>query len=312
MRVSWTHGAVAVVLSLLVAAPAHPARAAEPGPGLVPITLTGPPPISRVVATNGWYTPDSTTTITLYSPTTGDRHPAVVFVHGGAWGRAQPTAYELRWARALAAHEGWVVAVIGYPTKVPNEQTLEPRAIADAIGAVSRRPDVDSRAIALWGESAGGQLALLTAYRAAARLHPFVSGVVSISGPTDMRTEFGSLAQRALGAVTRFEGLTPHAARAANSPRYRVTSPVDLVRTGDPATFQAISRHDRLVPSGQVSRLARLLAAAHVPHRTVRVAGTAHSTTLESQRPAGSRRTVQQLAVAFLGRVFAARRVNFA
>ncbi|HEX3705558.1 MAG TPA: alpha/beta hydrolase [Mycobacteriales bacterium] len=312
MRLSWVHGAVAVVLCLLVATPAHAAQAADGDPGTPTITLTGPPPISDVVTTTGWYTPHHAETITLFSPAGDGQYPAVVFVHGGAWGRAQPNSYELDWARDLAAKQHWVVAVIGYPTKVHNEQVVEPDALAEAITSVSKQSDVDSHAIALWGESAGGQLALLAGYRDAMRLHPLVSGVVSISGPTDMRTEFSSLAQRVLGAVTRFEGLTPRAARLANSPRYRVTSPVDLVRRSDPATFQAISRHDQLVPPAQVTRLTRLLANADVPHRTVWVSGTAHSTTLESRRPAGSDRTVQQLAVAYLERLFAAQRVRFA
>lgn len=301
-----TYGTAAVLLSLLVAAPSA-ARAADADPA----SGSAPSSQPRIVTVTGWYTLDPSSSITLYRPAGDGTSPAVLFVHGGAWGRSQPNSYELSWARELAEQEGWLVAVIGYPTKVPREHVAEPRAIAAAIDALAHRSDVDPHAIALWGESAGGQLALLAAYRDAARLHPVVGGVVSISGPTDMTTEYSSLAQTALGAVTRFEGLSPRAAQRARSARYRTTSPVHLVSRGDPATFQAISRHDRLVPPGQIGRLSRLLTLAHVTHQTVRLPGRAHSTTLESQQPPGSEQTVQELAVRFLERAFAARRVVF-
>jgi acetyl esterase/lipase len=300
-RAAALSAAAAAGLVSLIAAPA--ATAADPAP-------SSPPP-PTVVSTTGWYTPDDANTITLYKPEGPGPYPAVIFVHGGAWGRSQPNAYELQWAHDLAAGEGWLVAVIGYPTKIRDAHIVEPRAVALAVDAIAHRGDVDGRAIALWGESAGAQLALVAAYRDATRLHPLVAGVVSISGPTDMVTEYASLAQTALGAVTRFEGLTPAEARRAKSARYRATSPVHLVGPDSPATFQAISRRDRLVPAGQVDRLTRLLVAADVMHRTVRLPGKAHSTGLESQRPPGSPHTVQQLAVAFLNRAFAARRVSF-
>lgn len=295
---------VAALLGLLIAAPSA-ARAADPAPSEPP----GTPP--AVVATTGTYSPDPANTITTYAPSSVGAHPAVIFVHGGAWGRSQPNSYELRWARELAEQADWVVAVIGYPTKVPHEHVAEPRAVALAIRTVASRADVNPNSIALWGESAGGQLALLAAYRDAARLHPVVTGVVSISGPTDMTTEYSSLAQTALGAVTRFEGLSPRAAHRANSARYRTTSPVHLVRVTNPATFQAVSLHDRLVPAGQVDRLSRLLAHVGVMHRTVLLPGHAHSSTLESQRVPGSTHTVQDLAVQFLVRAFAVGRVSF-
>ena len=296
----------AALLCLLVAAPSA-ARAADPAPAPTSSTT----PASDMTTTTGWYTPQRANSITIYRPAADGVYPAVIFVHGGAWGRSQPNSYELRWARDLAQQQGWIVAVIGYPTKVPHEHVAEPRALAWAINALAHRSDVDDRSIALWGESAGGQLALLAAYRDAAHLHPLVSAVVSISGPTDMTREYSSRAQTALGAVTRFEGLSPHAARRANSARYRTTSPVHLVRRSDPATFQAISVHDRLVPPGQVDRLTRLLAGAEVMHRTVLLPGRAHSTTLETQHVPGTQFTVQELAVSFITDAFTQRRVSF-
>jgi acetyl esterase/lipase len=259
------------------------------------------------VVTRGNYAPSAADTIRTFAPSGAGPYPAVLFVHGGAWGRARPNIYEFRLAHRLAAENDWVVAVIGYPTKIPGERTVEPHAIRMALVHLAHRDDVDPEEVALWGESSGGQLALLAAYRDAMTANPLVDAVVSISGPTNMRIEFSSLAETALGAVIRFEGLSPQAARARGSSRYRLTSPFSLVRSRDPATFQAISLHDPLVPPIQVNELTRRLTAEGVLHETVHVRGDGHSTTIENQRPIGCHHDVEYLAAAFLTRSFALR-----
>jgi acetyl esterase/lipase len=295
---------VAAVLCLAVVAPSTALAAGNSSRRAVTST-------PEIVSTTGWYAPDPADTITIFEPAAEGRYPTVIFVHGGAWGRSQPNDHELQWAHDLAADQGWLVAVIGYPAKVPHEQVIEPRAIAYAINAVARRADVDRSSIALWGESAGAHLALLAAYRDARTLDPLVSGVVSISGPTDMRTEYNSFAEIWLHAVTRFEGMAPQAARDAGSRRYSLTSPVDLVTPRCPPTFQAISRLDPLVPPNQVKILTQRLIQADVMHRSVWLRGDGHSSTIEDETPPDSQYTVQQLAVAFLTSAFAQRRVLF-
>jgi acetyl esterase/lipase len=255
--------------------------------------------------TRGNYAANVADTVRTYAPSGPGPYPAVLFVHGGAWGRPRPNIYEFRFAHRLAAENDWVVSVIGYPTKIPRERTVEPHAIRVALTHLADRDDVDRHAVALWGESSGGQLALLAAYRDAMTADPLVDAVVSISGPTNMRIEFSSLAETALGAVLRFEGLSPQAARARGSARYRLTSPVSLVRSRDPATFQAISLHDPLVPPVQVNELTQRLAAERVLHQTVHVRGDGHSTTIEDERPIGAGHDVEYLAAAFLTRSFA-------
>ncbi len=309
MRVAVGPVVIAAALSLLLTDGAV-ARAADPDPQPSPQAGSAPPS-PGVETTSGWYALDHADTITIDEPAAPGRYPAVIFIHGGAWGRSQPSSYELSWAKDLAQQEGWLVAVIGYPAKVRREQVIEPYAIARAIHAVANRSDVDRRAVALWGESAGGQLALLAAYRDARNLNPLVGAVVSISGPTDMRTEYNSFAQIWLKAVTRFEGMTPQQARDAGSKRYPLTSPAVIVSRRDPATFQAISRFDPLVPSNQVKVLTQRLVQAGVTHRTVWLNGKDHSSAIEDEYPSGSSYTVQQLAESFVNQAFAERRASF-
>ena len=96
-----TYGTAAVLLSLLVAAPSA-ARAADADPA----SGSAPSSQPRIVTVTGWYTPDPSSSITLYRPAGDGTSPAVLFVHGGAWGRSQPNSYELSWARELPEPEG--------------------------------------------------------------------------------------------------------------------------------------------------------------------------------------------------------------
>lgn len=255
-----------------------------------------------LLVSSGRFGPSADDTYRLFAPNIAGRHPAVLFIHGGAWGRAQPEGPEYAFCRKLALRTGWVVATIGYPTWTVPERRVEPSAIRDALVHLAADPAVDPHRIALWGESSGGQLALLAAYRDKPDHVGLVDAVVSISGPTAMRVEYHSVAQTAIGAVTHFEGTTP----AHGAARYDATSPVALVRRDAPPTFQAISRHDPLVPPVQVRTLSKRLAAAGVRHQTVHVPGRDHSFPLEFDRPAHHRHSVQWLAVHFVRSVFSA------
>lgn len=243
-------------------------------------------------------------TMTTYAPVGSGSHPAILFVHGGAWGRAEPNGGELAEGRQLAERTGWVVAVIGYPTQTAPERRVEPDAILAALDKLASRADVDRSRIALWGESAGGQLALLTAYRDSLRSHPLVAAVVSVSGPTDMSVEYDGSNPLDPYAVTHFEGIGLVQALLDGLLRYRTTSPADLVTRRTTPTFQAISRHDPLVSPRQIAELARRLANHDVRHVTRYVAGSDHSYPIEFERPPGAHADVQTLALRFVSSVF--------
>ena len=227
------------------------------------------------------------------------RHPGVLFVHGGAWHRGWLYGSELDFARRLATTTGWTVAAFDYSVASPRWSN-EPRAVHAAMLKLAALRSVDPQRLAIWGESAGGQLALLEAYT-----HPRadgyrVRGVVSISGPTDMISAFRTGLQRHLHAIRDFEGSRPSAAPQ----RYRDTSPTTFVRGGCPATFQGGSRGDYEVPPSQLRELDDTLARAGVRHQMILVQGHGHSSVVESVRTSNGH-TVQQRAVTFLQRSMA-------
>jgi acetyl esterase/lipase len=269
--------AACVLLAATGLAPPAAAATAAVTPAPAPMTTT------RVT-----YGDRPNETMTIVNPGTGTRS-AVLFVHGGGWERAEADVDELALARRLAATSGWIVAAADYPTAGPPYRSVEPAAIDGALRTLASRPGINPGDVSLWGESAGANLALLTAYR-----HPrHVAGVVSISGPTDMATEWSTPATI---LVTGYEQAPPQVA----AHRYRATSPISAVTTASPRTFQAVADDDDLVPPSEVGHLASLLSKAGVHHRQVVVHGTDHANPVEYDVPPGRTRTVAAIAVAFL------------
>lgn len=263
----------------------------------------GLPAPRPVIEVHSRYGPDPENVLILEVPAGNSAvGPTVLYLHGGAWQRSQPSATDIAFGRGLASRYGWRVALMSYPTARMPHYAVEDAAVATAVASLARRPQLGAGHVALWGSSAGGQLALLTAYRDAAEGRHSVCAVVSVSAPTDMRVEYHSRAERLLGAVSYYEGESPAASARLGDRRYTATSPLDNVGRDSPPTFQAISLGDSLVPAGQVEELDQRLAVNGVGHQLVELPGVAHGTAVESRRPPGSAATVAELAAGFVQR----------
>lgn len=231
----------------------------------------------------------------LYSPA-GSRRPlpCIVWIHGGAFmmgsKRLLPDFLRERdFFRALA-REGFVVASIDYRLSAEARwpaPLLDVRAAIRWLRARSQELWIDSDAIATWGESAGGHLAVCAGVRGALAVPdedptlalPRVAAVVDWYGPTDFA---------AMDAQAPDDSAMSH--DAADSPEsLLVGAPVQeaaaVVRDADPATHAhadappVLIRHgrrDRLVPFGQSEHLARALDAAGVDVRFRPVDGAGH------------------------------------
>ena len=257
----------------------------------VPVHATAPQLVSRVQRLGPGVV------LLTFGPAAG-RAPAVLYVHGGAWRRGLVAPRELGLARQLAERTGWNVGVVDYPTRQPR-RFREPAAVALALRALVRAPHVDQAKVAMWGESAGGQLGLLDAYRIAASSGVRVCAVASISGPTDLSTAFASAGELLLHAIDRFEEATP----ADHEDRYVATSPTTFVSARTPPTFQAGAASDWLVPLSQLTELDDALARAGIQHELVIVPGPGHARSIEAART-DNNMTVEQRATAFVRAAF--------
>jgi acetyl esterase/lipase len=207
---------------------------------------------------------------------------AVIVVHGGGWRSGERSDFP-SW-NVWLADKGYVVFDIDYRLSPPPSWRDAPSDVACAVGWVKEnaaRYGVDPERVALMGRSAGGHLALLTAYEegraatapgCAARdvRDPGVAAVVAFYPPTDL-SRLSSMGY--LGGMDRFLGGSPGTVPG----RYRHLSPVSHVDPTDPPTFLAYGGADRIVPPGQSELFAERLREAGVPHRLVELPWANHT-----------------------------------
>lgn len=181
----------------------------------------------------------------LYRAPGAGPHPAVVVIYGGGWrgGLRSDTASEDRRLAAL----GYDAIAIEYRLAPQYRFPVELDDVDDALATIARNArawGVDPRRVALLGRSAGGELALLAAYR---RQPLTIRAVVAYYPPVDLRG--GYLEPRLFDPghirmlVRDYLGGPPDAAPGA----YRAASPIDAVRAGLPPTFVVGGARDQLV-----------------------------------------------------------------
>jgi acetyl esterase/lipase len=222
----------------------------------------------------------------LYLPPSTAPRPLVLFIHGGGWvgGNTRHSGALADFPAALAslAAEGFVVASVEY--RLSGEAPF-PAAFQDVRAALrylkshSAKYGIDDAKVAVWGGSAGGQLAALAAAscgdqsldpQSAPARSECVQGAVIWYGIFD----FSPLVARGGDAAgNRYLGCSgacePAVARRA--------SPMAYVDTGDPP-FQLIhGEEDRTVDVGQSRAMEAALRDAGVVVRAVYIPRVDHS-----------------------------------
>lgn len=210
--------------------------------------------------------------------------PAVIVIHGGSWRTGSKSDFA-RYDRWLA-EGGRVVFDVNY--RLANAEDRFPAQLADVKCAISwvkshaAEYRVDPERLALFGRSAGGQLALLAAYTpndqtlqagssssACAAKDTRVRAVISFYGPTDLAWDYTHPGRPDVIDTPRvlenFLGGSP-----ANVPEvYAAASPIEHVSAQSPPTLFLHGGHDQLVLAENVERIIPKLAAADVPYKYV-------------------------------------------
>ena len=216
-----------------------------------------------------------------------ERPPLLVFVHGGGWhiGRRDDLGPRFRSWRpgpfARIARQGMAVACPDYRLSGEATAPAQVEDLADALawlGARAAEIGVDPRRTALWGESAGGHLAAMTALKATVEPEVPPDGVTVRAcatwyAPTDL-ADFGTDHPR-----ERFDPSDPDSPEArllgvppADDPeRALANSPVGRVGAGAPPFLLLHGEGDRTVSARQSARLAEALreAGTHADLRIV-------------------------------------------
>ena len=197
-------------------------------------------------------------TADIYQPMAGGPHPVVVQIYGGAWQRGLPGNDAVFAARV--ASQGYVVFAIDYrhapewkwPAQLDDVQTALAwvrEHAADYGGDASR--------LALWGRSAGAQLAMVAGLQ-----DPGVSAVIDYYGPVNLTHGWREPPRPdpigSRDVLEAFIGGTPD----QMPDRYRDASPITYVSSKAPRTLLIYGSRDHIVRPQYGRNLHRALTAA--------------------------------------------------
>lgn len=203
--------------------------------------------------------------------------PVIVFVHGGAWrqglrddmGPLLRDAVPDPFARLAAA--GFAVACADYRLSGEAVYPAQLDDLRTALGWLHARSgelDTDSSRTVLWGTSAGGHLAALTALAGpAGTAVPPARGCVVWYAPTDLAALVEDCPPGRFdpGSATSFEALLLGSALDAAPDLVAAAGPANRVTPGAPPFLVLHGTEDTLVPVAQGRRLAAALREAGVP-----------------------------------------------
>jgi acetyl esterase/lipase len=214
----------------------------------------------------------------LHVPASPADPPLVVYVHGGAFRRGHRSSLSPVLADAdlfgWLPRQGFAVASVDY--RLSGEAPW-PACVEDVVTALDWLRDnaaglgVDTTRVAVWGESAGGYLAVMAGLTSETR----VRGIVDWYGPTD----FGTMA--AQGAPWTDEPDSPESqllgAPVQSVPELaRRASPCTRVTAASPPLLIMHGTADQFVPFGQARQLAQAYRAAGAQVELIAVPGGAH------------------------------------
>ncbi|UVY82621.1 alpha/beta hydrolase [Brachybacterium sp. NBEC-018] len=219
----------------------------------------------------------------------------VLYIHAGGF-TSGDKADDTSIAESFAA-QGYVAATINYSlasegsTASVPEMAQEIRAGVAAIEAAASERGYDLDGIVLAGGSAGGALAMITAYGATDDLALPVDAVMSFVGPAgfepadwfdiedrDYATDESAEAGAAFASIMAGQRITPEMMRSG---AYReVLAPItakDLVHDGAPPSLLAYGALDKVAPYAASREMEGILEAHGVPHDVLVFPNSGHA-----------------------------------
>lgn len=259
--------------------PMHEMTPGEARSMSLPPELAGPERAVHSVVNRNVPGPAGPIPIRVYTPTAGDRLPGLIYFHGGGFVLGTLDSAD-RPCRELAHLSGRVVVSVDY--RLAPEHPF-PAAVDDAYAAardVVEHADefgIDAGQVAIGGESAGGNLAAVTALRSRQRGGPSLSFQLLIYPQVDFTDDSPSMREFAAGHFITSELLAyfeRHYFRSAQERSHPDASPLHAELHGLPPAFILTAECDPLRDQGEA--YAKKLERAGVAVQLKRYAGMFH------------------------------------
>jgi acetyl esterase/lipase len=225
-------------------------------------------------------------TLDLYVPAKGRAvRPLVIYVHGGGWtgGNSRNAGAFANFPAVLAdlAARGYVVASLNY--RLSGEARFP--AAADDVDAAIRwlkghaaDYGIDKTRVAIWGGSAGGQLAALAATDCTPSAAGKESDCVQAAAIWYGVFDFAALPQRAPPPGQPVAENAYLGCRIAECPKVvAAASPIAHVDAKTPPMLLIYGSEDKTVPPDQSRAMAAKLKATGVRNEVIEIAGADHS-----------------------------------
>jgi acetyl esterase/lipase len=293
-------------------APGATTPGSAPAPAPAPVAVAPPSVQAGVVYGTAAGLDGTPTNLVLdaYLPAGGGSgRPAVVLIHGGGW-RSGSRA-EVNPIASQLAERGFAAFSIDYRLGLPHPFPAELQDVQQALAFVQAqagRFGVDPARVALFGLSAGGNLAALAGTLAGG---PRPRAVGSWSGPMDLTQMATDAAPRPgctgincqlpadivrdFASATIGCPLNPSVLWTGSLPRpapcpdlYAYGSPLRQVSSDDPPMLLVQAQADPLVPPAGAGEMSRALTAAGVPSELMMLPGEDHAAQLVDEALPGT------------------------
>jgi acetyl esterase/lipase len=221
--------------------------------------------------------PDGDLKLDLYVPYTKAPGPTLFYIYGGGWQTGSKEQYVLWYLPYLQL--GYRVVAINYRLsgRAPHPAQVEDcRCAFHWLSRHGRQYGVDPDQLILTGGSAGGHLALMTAFLDNTFDAPCGNDATPLPKPLGIINYYG-----ATDMVELYRTGRPHYAKLfRNQPEplsaAKTISPLEWVRPGLPPVLTLHGDADEQVPFSQSVRLHEKLTAARIPNELIRIPGGAH------------------------------------
>lgn len=234
--------------------------------------------------------PNAELRIAYYQATISGDRPTVILLHGGGWrfGNYLQTG---KWPELLTKR-GYHVVSVQYRLSSETYHTWldAPTDVHDAItylGNIASELSIDTNQLHLLGQSAGGHLALLEAYR-----FNSVKSVTTLYAPIDLALDYET--SRDKSAELDFIGGPP----AQYPQRYIALNPLTYASSRSPRSLNIQGTRDDLVSPENSRKQQKTLAALNVPHSVILLPLTGHS--FENQQGGFATQIAEQSIFDFL------------